>query len=344
MIRQITLLVSIVLGISIGPMRTTANDESSALSQVIIVVGAGGEIEYEAEFRTAAEKWIDACQAAKLSYKVIGLQDDSSESNSLSDREILLAELKKWSIDSASYKWIVMIGHGTSTKQASNFNLRGDDISVSDLKQLLSNVGSPVVIAACFSTSGAWIPELAASDRTVVAATKSGAEINYSRFAKYFAESIYDMSVDLDHDKEVSLLEAFLSASRKTERFYAEDNRLASEHAIIDDNGDGKGTTVDFYEGLQLKPNLKTPTAVDGANARKIVLVPNLSSQSLGPDDLAERDQLEKQIEVLKTRKSTMSPDEYYSQLEQVFLRLAKLYSESANSELPKASAETIGQ
>ncbi len=89
-----------------------------------------------------------------------------------------------------------------------------------------------MVIAACFSTSGAWLSDLSSKQRIVITATKSATEYNYSRFAKYFAESINDPSVDLDHDRELSLLEAFLAATRRTDRFYQDEGRLASEHAI----------------------------------------------------------------------------------------------------------------
>ncbi len=44
---------------------------------------------------------------------------------------------------------------------------------------------------------------------------------------------------DLDKDGQVSLLEAFLIASRRTLEFYKVEGRIATEHALIDDNGDG---------------------------------------------------------------------------------------------------------
>ena len=42
--------------------------------------------------------------------------------------------------------------------------------------------------------------------------------------------------------EEAGALEAFLFASRKTTEFYKAENRLATEHALIEDNGDGLGT------------------------------------------------------------------------------------------------------
>ena len=47
---------------------------------------------------------------------------------------------------------------------------------------------------------------------------------------------------DLDKDDQVSLLEAFLTASVRTAEFYEETSRLATEHALIDDNGDRRSS------------------------------------------------------------------------------------------------------
>ena len=56
-------------------------------------------------------------------------------------------------------------------------------------------------------------------DRTgvVLTATKSGDEINFARLGDYLSQAILDLSSDLDKDSQVSLLEAFLKASRMTQ-------------------------------------------------------------------------------------------------------------------------------
>ena len=76
----------------------------------------------------------------------------------------------------------------------------------------------------------------------VVTATRSGSELNFARFGQYLADAIGDPQADLDKDGQVSLLEAFLMASGRVAEFYRTRIELATEHALIDDNGDRLGT------------------------------------------------------------------------------------------------------
>ena len=55
---------------------------------------------------------------------------------------------------------------------------------------------------------------------------------------------------DLDRDGGVSVLEAFLHASKRVEATFAEEGLLASEHALLEDNGDGLGTSAAFFRGM----------------------------------------------------------------------------------------------
>jgi len=57
-----------------------------------------------------------------------------------------------------------------------------------------------------------------------------------------FADAINNPEADLDKDGQVSLLEAFLTASRQASEFYKINGRLVTEHALLDDNGDSFGT------------------------------------------------------------------------------------------------------
>lgn len=322
-----TAIVTSLLAVQICAQEPTVTSTAPQVSdaKVLIVVGAGGEDEYRKAFEEAANQWKVASEAGKLNCKVIGLGDATDES--AKDHDAVVAQLEQWKSSAKDDTlWLVMIGHGTTSKQHSNFNLRGQDISAGEIKPILQSIPARVIVAACFSTSGVWVPELAGPNRITIAATKSGAEYNYSRFAKYFAESINDLNIDLDHDHEVSLLEAFLSASRRTARFYQDGSRLASEHAILDDNGDGKGTTVDFYEGLQAKSKAADNASIDGAVARKIALVRNQASLNLTAEQLQQRDDLESELEKLRQNKKSMSEDDYYAALEKVLLQLARIY------------------
>ena len=53
--------------------------------------------------------------------------------------------------------------------------------------------------------------------KVIITAAKSGHELNFARYGQYLAEAIADPRADLDKDGQVSLLEAFLTASSRTE-------------------------------------------------------------------------------------------------------------------------------
>ncbi len=299
-----------------------ADEESPENIDVLVVVGAGGEESYTKTFTEAANLWRQHCDEANLKCSVIG--STTSESN---DREQLLAALGKWAQrDDNRRRWLVLIGHGTANRSALNFNLNGPDISDVELKQALDGVPAPTVVACCFSTSGAWFKSLSAKNRIVLTATTSATEANFSRFAQHLASSVNDKTVDLDHDDEVSLLEAFLAATRRTQLFYDDANRLATEHALLDDNGDGKGTSADFYDGLRVVGKTSDNSVIDGALAKRVVLKPNAQSQLLSDEQLQAREIIEADIEALRLAKAELDIDVYYERLESLLLRLHDIY------------------
>src|SRR4029077_6004302 len=109
----------------------------------------------------------------------------------------------------------------------------------------------PLAVIDCASASGPFINALSAPGRVIVTATRSGNEVNVTQFGGYFARAIANPAADLDKDGQTSLLEAFLFASRQVEQFYQEAGRLATEHALLDDNGDGLGTPADWFRGVR---------------------------------------------------------------------------------------------
>ena len=148
----------------------------------------------------------------------------------------------------------------------------------------------------------------------IIAATRSGYEVNATRFGGYLARAIADPAADLDKDGQTSLLEAYLLASRQVEQFYQEAGRLASEHALLDDNGDGLGTPADWFRGVRATKTAADGKSVDGVRAHQLNLVRSEIEQELSPEVRAHRDELEKKLSELRVRKSDMKADDYYKQ------------------------------
>jgi hypothetical protein len=183
---------------------------------------------------------------------------------------------------------------------------------------------SPIIVAG-FSASGAFLKPLTAPDRVILTATRSGSEENFARFGGFISAAIGDSTADLDKDGEVSVLEAWLTASRRVAAFYKDEGRLATEHSLLEDNGDGLGTPPEWFEGVRAVKKPKAGTA-DGLRARQIHLVHSAQENALPPETRAKRDGLEQEVARLRDRKAEMPEKEYYAQLEKLMLQIASLY------------------
>lgn len=300
-------------------------ESSGSVPTVCIVIGAEGELEYGKMFQDWQEDWNKAAEGLDVSW--IGQKEEKQQDKdavSAIDREALrswIAEVEGQ--EKPGTYWLILIGHGTYDGKQAKFNMRGMDVSASELGAWLSGSKHQWVIAVCASCSGPFIQTLSKEGRIIITSTKSGSESNFSRFGGYLAQSATDPSSDLDHDASISVLESFLSASRKTERYYQENKLLATEHGLLDDNGDGKGTSVDFYRGLRpIKRSEKG--AVDGDRARSIWFKEPITREALDLETKSKVTALETQIEQLRSRKGSMELDSYYSDLERLLRELAQ--------------------
>jgi len=222
-----------------------------------------------------------------------------------------------------------MIGHGTFDGREAKFNLRGPDLSDAELAQWLSPSKRPIVVLNCGSGSGPFINRLSGQDRIVVTATKSGYELNFARFGQYLAESIGDERADLDKDGQVSLLEAFLMASSRVNEYYRNHSQLATEHALLDDNGDGLGTPADWFRGTRATRRAKDGAGLDGHRAHQIHLIKSDRERQMPPDLRRRRDQIELSIAALRDRREKLGEDAYYRQLEELMVELARVYRDA---------------
>jgi hypothetical protein len=289
---------------------------------LVLIIGAAGEPEYGEKFSQWAGLWKQATAKGGLQMSVIGEDTD----NPTNDRTRLLSVLTNEAAKPAGELWLVLIGHGTYDGRLAKFNLRGPDISASDLAAVLKPCKRSLAVIECASASGPFINALSGPDRVIVTATRSGYEVNATRFGGYMAEAIADPAADLDKDGQTSLLEAFLLASHKVAQFYKETGRLATEHPLLDDNGDGLGTPADWFRGVRAVKTAANGKSVDGVRAHQFHLVRSDVEQELSVAARGRRDELERKLSELRSRKEAMPEDEYYRQLEGILVEIARLY------------------
>jgi hypothetical protein len=306
------------LALSLCLAAAGAEDRAS----VVIVVGASGAPEYAGQFRQAADRWQAAAKKAGVESIRIGLAEQAGGT----DRERLKLILAEQAKTAPEPLWIVLIGHGTHDGREAKFNLSGPDVTDLELSEWLAPFKRPVVIINCASASGPFINRLSGNNRVVVTATKSGSETNFARFGQYLAEAIADDRADLDKDGQVSLLEAFLTGSNRVAEYYRTHSQLATEHSLLDDNGDRLGTPPTWFRGVRAIQRAKDIAALDGIRAHQLHLVPSARERELPAEVRQRRDQLELSIAALRDQKSKLGEEEYYLRLEKMMVELARLY------------------
>jgi hypothetical protein len=304
------------------------------LPTVILVVGAPGTDEYGSNFVQQVRLWDGLGKRAEAKVVRIGL----SPTNAVTDRDALSQALATESANSPAPLWLAFIGHGTFDGKEARFNLRGPDVSDRELADWLKPIPRPLVVVNCASASAPFMKTLAGTNRVVVTATRSGNELNFARFGEYFAKALASAASDLDKDGQVSLLESFLVASRHVAEFYQTEGRLMTEHALLDDNGDGLGTPADWFRGVRATKKARDGATLDGERANQLCLVLSAEEQALPPAVRARRDALELQVARLRQQKGAMSEGDYYQQLEAMLLELARLQTQGGATAKEDAS------
>src|ERR1044072_2141761 len=214
----------------------------------VIVNGAGGEAVYAKQF----EEWTGQLSAVLSSrFGFDAKQLTVLKGATAEDVKRTFTTLKT-QLDAHHLLFVFLIRPGSFDGKESKFNLVGPDLAAADYNAMLSALPTHrVVVFNMSSASGEFIKSLSAKGRIVITATKSGQETNATRFTGFLIAALNATDADTDQDGHVSVLEAFVYANRLTEDFYKQAGRIASEHAMFDDNGDGVGRDkLEAGEGL----------------------------------------------------------------------------------------------
>ena len=293
-------------------------------AHLVVITGLGGEPGY----RTALAEWGSALERAGRTLgipaeRIVRLVGDTAGASPAggsrrATRENVMAALHDVARQSSrgDLVFIFLAGHGSHEGPGSRLNLPGPDVTAAELGKLLEELaGRRIAVVNASSASGDFVAALSAPGRVIITATKTSLERNATQFGGHFVAAYASDGADADKDGRVSLLEAFLYAKRETARAYTADNRLLTEHAMLDDDGDQQGSAAPGAEGA------------DGALARTVFLGAAPAAVAAGDaraaELLAEKRGLEERIAALRGRKSSMPPEDYESQLEALLVDLA---------------------
>ena len=292
-------------------VRVTCGQKVDPNKYAVIINGPGGEATYTKQF----EEWTAQLKSLLSDRYGFDAKNITVPHATAEEVKSVFGTLKT-QLDANNVLFVFLIGHGSFDGKESKFNLIGPDLSASEYNALLSALPTKrVVVFNMSSASGEFIKSLAAKGRIVVTATRNGQETNATRFTGFFIAALTATDADTDQDGHTSVLEAFVYANRLTADFYKRAGRLASEHALIDDNGDGVGhEKVEAGEGLLARATYLDSLSVDEAAA-------TAATGRL----MKERARLEGEIEQHIARKGNIPEAEYEATLERLFIELAKI-------------------
>ncbi len=314
----LSLLVAAVLGLGQIPGSNT---------HVLVVSGIGGDREHSDRFYEWAMTFINAAQDRMgvpedlITYLAEKRDRDPAHIDGRSTKveiETALAAIAERAAPT-DVVFVMLAGHGSTRGDDVMFNVPGPDLTATDFAAALSPFSTQRLVFVNLSTaSGGFVPVLSGPNRIVITATKSGFERNESIFGGFFVQAFAEDVADTDKDDRVSILEAFEFARREVARVYDAEQRLLTEHALLDDNGDGEGST---------EPDARE---ADGAIARTIFLAGGGAAVAAAAGDdpvlaalLEEKRQIEQRIAELRNRKDQMDPQEYENSLEDLIVELA---------------------
>ena len=239
-------------------------------------------------------------------------------------REVFKAAVRarKKTLQAGDRVFFFLIGHGTSSAKEAKFVVFGPDISGEDFASILETFAAQdIVVVNTTSSSFPFCAALSGPGRVVISATRSTAEKYDTVFAGHFIDALHQHAGDRDKNRRVSMWEAFLFASRQVEKWYADQGRIPTEHAVLDDNGDGI---------FSARPD---PAEEDGRLAQ-IAYFDLLSSQQsqippgVEPSQVqrltAKIRELERSVFLLRNDKSQMPEEAYQNQLETLLIELAR--------------------
>jgi hypothetical protein len=317
---------AIVIAAAFGLCLATA--ASAQGSHILVIVGLSGDHENAERFHGWAVAIVDAAkdryglQADSIIYLGEDPARDPARIRGRATREAIEAAVSRLAAQArpGDRVFIVLIGHGASATGGARFNLPGPDIAAADCARLLGRFAAQqVTFVNTASASGGFVAALSGKDRTVITATRTEGERNQTRFGEFFAEALATSDGDMDKDGRVSMLEAFTWARRRVGESYERDGQLLTEHAVLDDDGDGKGSDAPGQPGI------------DGALARTLFIAAATSGTIPGADADPElralidaRRVLEDRIAALKASKEKADPAQYASELEQLLIDLAR--------------------
>ena len=312
---------------SVNPPAMEEPGSSPGVQYGLIIAGLGGEKKYVEQNLDWAAGFYNVMKTDHgfAEERLILLVEDPAATGAIPARKSTLEEIHgalsdlSHRVRPADDLFVLLIGHGSAAGASARLNIPGPDLSADTLRDALGGInGRFTVVVNGASSSAPFIAALSGPGRVIVTATKSGGERLSTVFPEHLLASLKGTEGDLDKNGRVSVLESFIYARNKTTEWYDGEGLLATEHALLDDDGDGRGAR-EPGDG-------STDGALAGAVHFGRVSVPAVATGSPRARSLwARMEELRTKIDELKGEKNRRDPSEYSEQMEGLLIDLARV-------------------
>jgi hypothetical protein len=315
------LFAALVAAVASAPLR------AQEATHLVVITGLSGEPRFVESFKQWGGQIVDAAKnrfgvsPSNIIYLSEDPTRDSARMTGKATREAVEQAFRTIGAKAApgDQVLIVLMGHGSQAGDIAKFSLPGPDLTAVEFGRILEPLRAQrVAFVNTASASGAFLAPVAAKNRAVVTATRSGTEQNETIFPRYFAAAFSGDGADTDKDGRISMFEAFDYARREVLRDYTQRNLLVTEHALLDDNGDGTGISE------------PAPNAKDGAFARSFALsaISSATAAAAAANPavralVEQRRALEMRVDALRARKEEMDSTTYAADLQKLLIELA---------------------
>lgn len=286
------------------PIATSGNSER----WLLICCGLSGDEEHRERLTKACRDLISVAEPllGVTSARLRVLVGDDEMQDTISDVakniEVCTKSSVKTAIEELNERvphdgscWIVLLGHAHLHGQRCQFNVSGEDIDQKEFGEWSNHLTCrEQVFLITLPVSGFWIRPLRAPSRVVISATEAdleftGTEMPYALVDVLSGNGAHTALEDHDADGSVSLLDLYIAVNLEIHGRFKARERLQTEHAQLDDNGDGRGSEIQFpylpteeeetddaaesvEETPKAKPKIISNPNLDGYRSRHVLL------------------------------------------------------------------------
>jgi hypothetical protein len=313
-------------GMMVGTMATAwgqqAAQGSEPASYGVVVTSLGGDAEYEKLIQGWGKDLAAALRKGRNAeghiYWLAAVKEEGVHAVSTKEEIGKLFEQLSRQVRAGDTFGLYLVGHGSYDDHDYKLSIPGPDLTGQEWAALLNKIPAErQAVVNMTSASGASLAAFQRKGRVIITSTTAGRERNFSVFGRYFVAALQDEAADADKNQAISALEAYRYATREVTRYYESAKRIATEHPVLEDKGEGEGEREPSPENGQ------------GLLASAFPLVRFGTGDTVaGSPEVRElraaKRRLEESIEALKYRKAGMDTEEYAMELEKLLLELSR--------------------